>query len=152
LAKTDDDAERLWRQGRKDIAGMMGELRLTNIPEDLTVPMSRIAEYLTRCQNIAGKHRMQIINFGHAGDGNFHTNILYNPDDPDQKKRLEPTRLDLHALACELGGTLTGEHGIGITKARFMNLEHDPSALKVMRSVKQVLDPNNILNPGKMAL
>ena len=151
LAKTDDDAERLW-QGRKDIAGMMGELGLTNIPEDLTVPMSRIAEYLTRCQNIAEKHRLQIINFGHAGDGNFHTNILYNPDDPDQKKRLEPTRLDLHELACELGGTLTGEHGIGITKAKFMDLEHDPSALKVMRSLKQVLDPNNILNPGKMAL
>jgi len=151
LAKTDDDAERLWR-GRKEIAGMFGELGLVNIPEDLTVPMSRISEYLTRCQSLSKKHQLAIINFGHAGDGNFHTNILYDPDDPDQKNRLEPTRLDLHELACELGGTLTGEHGIGITKAGFMDLEHDPSALKMMRSLKQALDPNNILNPGKMAL
>jgi FAD/FMN-containing dehydrogenase len=151
MAKSTADAQRLWR-GRKDIAGMMGELGLTNIPEDLTVPMSRIAEYLTRCQHIAKKHELQIINFGHAGDGNFHTNILYNPDDPEQEKRIEPTRRDLHELACELGGTLTGEHGIGITKAKFMNLEHDPAALNVMRLLKNALDPNNILNPGKMGL
>ena len=149
LAKTAADAERLW-QGRKDIAGMFGELGLVNIPEDLTVPMSRIAEYLTRCQRISKKHRLQIVNFGHAGDGNFHTNILYNPDDPAQEKRLEPARLDLHELACALGGTLTGEHGIGITKAGFVALEHDPVALNTMRTLKKALDPNNILNPGKM--
>ena len=66
--------------------------------------------------------------------------------------RLEPILFDLHKLACDLGGTLTGEHGIGMTKAEYMSLEHDPVALKVMRTLKKALDPNNILNPGKMGL
>jgi len=66
--------------------------------------------------------------------------------------RLEPILFDLHKLACDLGGTLTGEHGIGMTKAEYMSLEHDPVALKLMRTLKKALDPNNILNPGKMGL
>ena len=134
------------------MGGILGGLRPNCLVEDVTVPISRLTDLIRGIEGIADRYGIEIINFGHAGDGNFHTNILYDPDDPDQKKRLEPTRLDLHELACELGGTLTGEHGIGITKAKFMDLEHDPTALKVMRSLKQVLDPNNILNPGKMAL
>ncbi len=66
--------------------------------------------------------------------------------------RLDQVLLELHELACKLGGTLTGEHGIGITKARFMTIEHDPAAMRVMRALKKTLDPNNILNPGKMDL
>ena len=95
---------------------------------------------------------MPILNFGHAGDGNFHTNILYDPTEAEHPAKLESTRFDLHALACELGGTLTGEHGIGISKADFMPLEHGPVAMRVMRTLKNALDPNNILNPGKMGL
>jgi len=131
---------------------MMGSIGFNFMPEDLTVPMSRIAEYLHTCQEISKNRGMKILNFGHAGDGNFHTNILYDPNNPDHMDKLEPTRYDLHKLACDLGGTLTGEHGIGKTKAHFMHLEHDPIALDVMRRLKKTLDPNNILNPGKMAL
>ncbi|MBW2084331.1 MAG: hypothetical protein JRI39_14985 [Deltaproteobacteria bacterium] len=69
-----------------------------------------------------------------------------------QVSRLEQLLYDLHKLACDLGGTLSGEHGIGMTKAKYMPLEHDPVALKVMRTLKRALDPNNILNPGKMGL
>ncbi len=150
-AETEADAQRLW-QVRKSVPGMMGRTGLNFMPEDLTVPMSRIAEYLERCREISRDRDLTILNFGHAGDGNFHTNILYDPSDSHHMTQLEPTRYDLHKLACDLGGTLTGEHGIGKTKADFMHLEHDPVSLEVMRRLKGVLDPNNILNPGKLAL
>ena len=94
----------------------------------------------------------RIVRSGSQAPNRFHTNILYDPTEAGHLARLESTRYDLHALACELGGTLTGEHGIGIAKAEFMHLEHDPVALRVMRTLKNALDPNNILNPGKMGL
>ena len=130
----------------------MGIVGLSFMPEDLTVPVSRIAEFLNKCQDISRTRGLVILNFGHAGDGNFHTNTLYDPANTSHVAALEPTRYDLHKLACELGGTLSGEHGIGKTKAGFMHLEHDPVSLDVMRRLKRALDPNNILNPGKMAL
>jgi len=150
-AETESDALRLWSV-RKSIGGLIGAINFDFMPEDLTVPMSRVTEYLKRCQEISKKQGLPILNFGHAGDGNFHTNILYDPTEAEHPAKLESTRFDLHALACELGGTLTGEHGIGISKADFMSLEHDPVAMQVMRTVKNALDPNNILNPGKMGL
>jgi FAD/FMN-containing dehydrogenase len=150
-AKSEADAQRLW-QVRKSIPGMMGSIGTNFMPEDLTVPMSRISEYLRGCREISKTRGLLILNFGHAGDGNFHTNVLYDPYNSHQRNQLEPTRYDLHKLACDLGGTLTGEHGIGKTKAGFMHLEHDPVSLEVMRRIKKALDPNNILNPGKMAL
>jgi len=150
-AKSETDAQRLWLV-RKSIGGLMGSMDRCFVPEDVTVPMSRIATYLQKSQEISNKYGLPILNFGHAGDGNFHPNVLYDSSDPDQVDRLEPILFHLHKLACELGGTLTGEHGIGMTKAEYMPLEHDPIALKVMRTLKKALDPNNILNPGKMAL
>ena len=150
-AETESDALRLWSV-RKSIGGLIGAIDFDFMPEDLTVPMSRVTEYLKRCQDISKKRGLSILNFGHAGDGNFHTNILYDPTQAGHLAKLASTRYDLHALACELGGTLTGEHGIGIAKADFMHLEHDPVALRVMSTLKNALDPNNILNPGKMGL
>jgi glycolate oxidase len=151
MAANQAEAERLWK-ARKAIGGMIGVLPLDIAPEDVTVPMSRIAAFLTRSQELARKHDLKLFNFGHVGDGNFHTNILYDRSDPAQEARLEPILYDIHKLACDLGGTLSGEHGIGMTKAPYMPLEHDPVALKVMRLLKRTLDPNNILNPGKMLL
>lgn len=130
----------------------MGALHLDYIPEDITVPMSQIATFLRQSEELSRVHGLDLFNFGHAGDGNLHTNIFFDGNDPDQVARLEPLLYDLHKLACDLGGTLSGEHGIGMTKAKYMPLEHDPTALKTMRVLKQALDPNNILNPGKMML
>jgi glycolate oxidase len=95
---------------------------------------------------------LQIATFGHAGDGNLHPQILYDGYDPDETERVEAASADLFRLAIDLEGTLTGEHGIGLSKAPFMTLEHDPVAMDVMQTLKKTLDPNNILNPGKMAL
>ncbi len=150
-AKSAVDAERLW-WARKSIGGMVGMVTPNRSSEDLTVPMSRIVDFLRGVEEISKKHNLLILNFGHAGDGNLHPNVMYDRSDPDQVARLEPVLFELHELACNLGGTLTGEHGIGICKAAYMHLEHDKVALRVMRLLKKTLDPNNILNPGKMAL
>ena len=145
------DAEHLWL-ARKSLGGLVGSVSKNLASEDVTVPMGRIAEFLRKVEAISKKHNLLILNFGHAGTGNFHPNILYDRSDSGQVNRLDQVLLELHELACKLGGTLTGEHGIGITKARFMTIEHDPAAMRVMRALKKTLDPNNILNPGKMDL
>jgi len=90
--------------------------------------------------------------YGHAGDGNLHPQILYDTYDPEQVKKMEMVESDLFHLAVSLNGTLTGEHGIGLSKADYMGLEHDSVEMEVMKKIKKALDPNNIMNPGKMAL
>lgn len=151
VARTEEDAEALWK-ARKSIGGMVGATGLDCMPEDITVPMSKIADFLRGSEELAAQYGLSLFNFGHVGDGNLHTNVLYDSNDPDQVARLEKLLFELHKLACELGGTLSGEHGIGMSKAPYMPLEHDEVALKVMRTLKKALDPNNILNPGKMGL
>ncbi len=151
VAANEREAEGLWK-ARKSIGGMMGALRRDYIPEDITVPMSQIAAFLRGSEELSRVHGLDLINFGHAGDGNLHTNVFFDGGDPDQLAKLEALLYDLHKLACDLGGTLSGEHGIGVTKAKYMPLEHDEAALKTMRVLKKALDPNNILNPGKMML
>ncbi len=95
---------------------------------------------------------MEIVNFGHAGDGNLHPNIMFYGHDPEEAERVEKAAAEMFKLAVDLGGTLTGEHGIGLDKAPFMTLEHSPVAMRLMNSIKDLLDPNHILNPGKMGL
>ena len=116
------------------------------------MPMSRCQDFVRGCQDIADKYDLHVLNYGHVGDGNFHPNFMYDAKDTDQVRRLKLALHDLHQLACDLGGALTGEHGIGWTKAEYMTMEHDPTSMRIMRAIKQVLDPNNILNPGKMDL
>jgi glycolate oxidase len=150
-AKTEEEAAELWK-ARKSAYAVLARIKTHFVLEDVTVPMSNVAPMLKGIQEIAEKHNLQIATFGHAGDGNLHPQILYDGYDPDQVKRMEAASADLFKLSIELGGTLTGEHGIGLSKAPYMTMEHDAVAMDVMRSLKKVFDPNNILNPGKMAL
>jgi len=150
-AKTADEVNDLW-QARKSAYAVLARIKTHFVLEDVTVPMSKVADLLKGVDAIARKYDLQIATFGHAGDGNLHPQILYDGYDPDQVKRTEAASGELFKLAIELGGTLTGEHGIGLSKAPYMTLEHDPVAMDVMRSLKKMFDPNNILNPGKMAL
>jgi len=107
---------------------------------------------LRTVSDIAKKYDLKIPTVGHAGDGNLHPTISFDGTNPDEVKRVEEASAAIYDKVIELGGTLTGEHGIGLAKARFMHLEHDPVAMNVMRGIKKLFDPNNILNPGKMAL
>jgi glycolate oxidase len=150
-AKTNKEAEELWA-ARKSAYAVLARIKTHFVLEDVTVPMTKIADLLKGVDAIAEKHDLQIATYGHAGDGNLHPQILYDGYDPDQVRRMEAAAADLFQLAIDLEGTLTGEHGIGLAKAAFMTLEHDPVAMDVMSSIKKLFDPNNILNPGKMAL
>jgi len=150
-AGSDEEADELWL-ARKSAYAVLARIKTHFVLEDVTVPMGRIAEMLKGIDAIAAKHQLQIATFGHAGDGNLHPQILYDGYDPQEVERMEAASAELFRLAIDLDGTLTGEHGIGLSKAAYMDFEHDPVAMDVMRTLKKTFDPNNILNPGKMAL
>jgi glycolate oxidase len=145
------EAEKLWK-ARKSAGSVAARLRANNVSEDVTVPISKVPDLLTRISETVRKYDLPFVIFGHAGDGNLHPKIMYDRTDPEQVRKVQKAVYEIFKLTCDLGGTLTGEHGIGLAKAPYMHLEHDPVALDLMRSLKVLLDPNNILNPGKMNL
>ena len=114
--------------------------------------MSKIPEMLRFISDLAKKYDLLMPTVGHAGDGNLHPVVCFDGTDPDQVRRVEEASEELFKKVIELGGTLTGEHGIGLAKIPFMGLEHDETSMDVMRAMKRLFDPNNILNPGKMGL
>lgn len=150
-AKTEEEVKQLW-MARKSAYGVLARIKTHFVLEDVTVPMANISDMLKGIEAIADRYNLQIATFGHAGDGNLHPQILYDGYDAQEVKRVEAASADLFQLAVDLDGTLTGEHGIGLSKARYMPLEHDQVALEIMRTLKKTFDPNKILNPGKMAL
>ena len=150
-AESPADLEKLWA-ARKSIGGILFRMGRNYLAEDITVPISRMPEALKDIQEISRRHGILIATLGHLGDGNLHPNIIFDGRDPDEADRAQKAVNDLFAMAVEKNGTLTGEHGIGLAKAPFMKLEHDAVAMKVMSKLKRLFDPNNILNPGKMAL
>ena len=150
-ADSPEEAEELWK-ARKSVGSVAGQLRANSISEDVTVPISKVPDLLTGVSNIVRKYGLPFVVFGHAGDGNLHPKIMYDPSDPKEVEGARKAADEIFTLTCDLGGTLTGEHGIGLAKAPYMKMEHDPVSLDVMRSLKKLFDPNNILNPGKMSL
>jgi glycolate oxidase len=153
IQRADDpgEAEALWRV-RKSVGSVAGKLRPNNVSEDVTVPISRVPELLTGISAIVSRHHLPFVIFGHAGDGNLHPKIMYDRANPTEVEHVRQAVDEVFKLTCDLGGTITGEHGVGLAKSPFMAWEHDPVALNMMRSLKKLFDPNNILNPGKMAL
>ena len=150
-ADSEEEAEALWT-ARKSAYGVMSRINNNLFVEDLSVPISKMPHMLRAVSDIAKKYELKIPTVGHAGDGNLHPTISFDGTNPEEVKRVEEASAAIYDKVIELGGTLTGEHGIGLAKARFMHLEHDPVAMDVMRGIKKLFDPNNILNPGKMAL
>ena len=150
-AATAAEAEALWT-ARKSAYAVMTRVNNNLVVEDLSVPMSRLAETLRLVDDLSRKYDLKIPTVGHVGDGNLHPTISFDGTNPDEVKRVHEASAELFKKVIEFGGTLTGEHGIGLAKAPFMCLEHDEVAMGVMRSLKGLFDPNNILNPGKMAL
>jgi D-lactate dehydrogenase (cytochrome) len=120
------------------------------VATDVCVPISWLAECLTETQRDIEKSRILAPIVGHVGDGNFHTSPLCDPDDLDERARIEAFAGRLAERALAMGGTCTGEHGIGQAKMKYMLKEHSPAALDAMRAIKHALDPKNIMNPGKI--
>lgn len=147
-ARDPEERESLWK-ARRSLSPAIMKLRPLKINEDIAVPRKKITDLITGIEELASKHRVMIVNFGHAGDGNVHVNFLLDPDDRDEVSRAHLAVKELFHLVVSLGGTLSGEHGIGIAKAPYLDIELESSAVDVMRKIKQALDPNNILNPHK---
>lgn len=145
------EAEALWA-ARKSAYGVVARINNTLFVEDLAVPMSKVPDALLTISALADKYDLKIPTVGHAGDGNLHPVISFDGTNPDEVKRVEKAVEELFEKVVELGGTLTGEHGIGLAKMPLMELEHEQVSMDVMRSIKRLFDPNNILNPGKMGL
>jgi len=122
------------------------------INEDITVPRSVLPELLRRINDVALKYDVKIPCFGHTGDGNVHTNVMVDGSDPKQLEIGHKAIEEIFRITVDLGGTLSGEHGIGLSKAPFMHLAFTEEELQLFRDIKRAFDPNNILNPGKMAL
>jgi len=150
-ASSAEEAEALWT-ARKTAYGVMSRVNTNLFVEDLSVPISKMPNILRIVSDIAKKYDLKIPTVGHAGDGNLHPTISFDGTNPEEVKRVEKASEEIYDEVIGLGGTLTGEHGIGLAKARFMSLEHDEVSMDVMRGIKKLFDPNNILNPGKMAL
>jgi glycolate oxidase len=125
--------------------------RLVAISEDLGIPPTKIPEVIKRAQEISDKYDLLLTTFGHIGDGNVHTTLVTDMRSKAEWDRLRPATDELAELALEMGGTITAEHGTGLARAPYIEKQLGP-ALDVMRSIKKALDPNNILNPGKMGL
>ncbi|MGE5673996.1 MAG: FAD-binding oxidoreductase [Mycobacterium leprae] len=143
------EAEVLW-QARRAISPAISKLRPSKIGEDICVPRSRVPEMIRRVQRIADEYQLPIVIFGHAGDGNLHPNILTDRRDKQEMVRVEQAIAAIFAAATDLGGTLSGEHGIGLTKKPFLSLDLPPEAIRLMQDLKRAADPQGILNPGKI--
>ncbi len=151
MAKTQEEADALWT-ARKSAYAVMARVNYNLFVEDLSVPMSQLANMLRVISDIGKKYDLKIPTVGHVGDGNLHPAISYDGTNAKEVKRVEEATVELFEKVIALGGTLTGEHGIGLAKAPLMPLEHDDVAMDMMRALKRLFDPNNILNPGKMGL
>lgn len=149
LAKDSTERENLWK-ARKAASPSLGHKAPNKQGEDITVPRSAIPETVRRLKAIGEKHGLPVVTFGHAGDGNLHPNVLFDKRDPEQASKVEAVVNEVFDTALALGGTLSGEHGVGILKRHYLPQALGQVSIDIQKSIKRALDPNNILNPGKI--
>ena len=151
IASTPEESEAIW-QIRRSVSASLRKVNPDKYNEDICVPRSKVPEMIRKVDAIADKYQIPIVNFGHAGDGNIHVNIMVNKKVSGDIMKAEGAIKEVFKAALELGGTMSGEHGVGIAKAPYIPLEITPLAADYMKAIKRSLDPNNILNPGKIFL
>jgi FAD/FMN-containing dehydrogenase len=148
-ATTSEERMALWK-GRKKAFGTMGRLAPDLLVQDATVPRTRLPEVLARISEVGERYRLQVANVFHAGDGNLHPNIVFDRRDAEETARVQEASREIMQLCVDAGGTITGEHGVGVDKRKYMPLVFSPTELEVLRRVKAVFDPKNLCNPGKV--
>jgi glycolate oxidase len=141
--------DELWAL-RRHLSPAVARIRPAKINEDIVVPRSRVPDYLDAMERLESDCGLPIVCFGHVGDGNIHVNLMLDPTDESEVVRAEAAKSRIFELAVEMGGTISGEHGIGIMKADFLSMALGGDAIDAMKAVKRALDPNNIMNPGKI--
>lgn len=151
VAKDANESSDIWfaRRNCSQAINCYGSLKIN---EDITVPRSKLPALLEKIAEISAKYNVTTPCFGHTGDGNVHTNVMVDKNDPEAVRRGHEAITEIFKATVELGGTLSGEHGIGISKAPFMNLAFSEAEMNLFRAIKKAFDPNNILNPNKMGL
>jgi FAD/FMN-containing dehydrogenase len=148
-ANSEEDRMALWK-GRKKAFGAMGRLAPDLLVQDATVPRTRLPEVLGRILEIAERYELQVANVFHAGDGNLHPNLVYDRRNEDESRRVEAASKEIMAACVEAGGTITGEHGVGVDKRKYMPLVFNAGELAALKGVKEVFDPLGRCNPGKV--
>jgi FAD/FMN-containing dehydrogenase len=143
------ERERLW-QGRKKAFGAMGRLSRDLVVQDAVVPRSSLPDVLEAIAGIAARHQLVVSNVFHAGDGNLHPNISFDATDEAMRVRVEQASAEIMGVCIAAGGTITGEHGVGLDKMRYMPLIFDAESLGAMHAVRRVFDPEQRVNPGKV--
>jgi len=149
VARSEEERAELWR-ARRSVSPSLARKAPNKLGEDITVPRSAIPEAARRIKSISAKYGLPIVIFGHAGDGNLHPNILFDKRDPEQWEKVEQIVGEIFRMALDLGGTLSGEHGIGTFKLPYMREALGSASINIQWRVKQAFDPQNILNPGKV--
>ncbi|GIP15685.1 glycolate oxidase subunit GlcD [Paenibacillus montaniterrae] len=149
MAQTREQAEQLLT-ARRSAFTALARLRPTTILEDATVPRSKIADMVLKTNAIAKKYNVSIATFGHAGDGNLHPTATTDARDQEEVHRVEEAFAEIFEAAIALGGTITGEHGVGIVKAPYLEWKVGTAGIEIMKGIKAAFDPQNILNPNKM--
>jgi glycolate oxidase subunit GlcD len=149
IGRTQAERDKLWA-ARKSAFGATARLSPAMLVNDATVPRTKLPEVLRKIQEIERRHRVRIAKIFHAGDGNLHSNILYDRNDPQDFARAEAATAEIFQVCVEAGGTLTGEHGVGAEKVKFMRLLYSPEDIEAQRKLKLVFDPRGIANPGKI--
>jgi glycolate oxidase len=149
VAHTAEESAQLWK-ARRSVSPALARRRPNKLGEDISLPRTAIPAMVRAVREIAARHHLLIPVFGHVGDGNLHPNILCDRRDPEELQRVRLAAAEIFAEAIRLGGTLSGEHGIGLLKKEFLEQDLGTAQVEAMRRIKAALDPNNILNPGKI--
>lgn len=148
-AKDNAESEALWKV-RRLVSPSLRDVNPHKYNEDIVVPRSKVPVVIRQIEQIQQKYDIPIVNFGHAGDGNIHVNVMINKEVPGQEEKAQEAIKEIFQAALDLNGTMSGEHGVGLAKQPFIEMELNPAQIKAMQSIKLALDPNNILNPGKI--
>jgi len=149
IAATEEESERIW-QVRRVVSPSLRKVGPDKFNEDIVVPRSKVPDMIRALEKISEGYEVPIVNFGHAGDGNIHVNIMVDLQETGMAARVEKVVDEVFRAAVLLRGSISGEHGIGTSKARYMALELDEPTISAMRRIKTTFDPHNILNPGKI--
>jgi glycolate oxidase len=148
-ATTDTDRDALWHV-RRQLSLALRATGLLKINHDVVVPRGRVPELFDVIADLKQRHALRVASFGHAGDGNIHVNLMVNKDDPQERARATQAERELFERVVSLEGSISGEHGIGFAKARYLPIELSPEEIALMKRLKTAFDPNGILNPGKI--
>jgi glycolate oxidase len=149
VAKSEAERNVLWT-ARRSVSPSLARMAPNKLGEDITVPLSKIPETIQRLKAVSQKYELPIVIFGHAGDGNLHPNILFDKRDEEQWNKVQAAVKEVFEIALDVGGTLSGEHGVGVLKRAYLEKAVGARSMRLQRGIKQTFDPSGIMNPGKV--